>query len=85
MLNRAWCLEQSLEQSLLCWQGEAQEPVQWSVVAQTQPQCQRSQGKTTVSLLGALSEGGPRKTRMEEFSGETGNLSVFICWPKTTF
>lgn len=49
------------------------------------PQCQRPQGKTTVSLLGALSEGGPRKTRMEEFSGETGNLSVFKCWPKTIF
>ena len=37
-----------------------------------------------VSPLGALCEGGPRKARME-FSGETGYLSVFKCWPKNIF
>lgn len=70
----AWCLEQGLEQSLLCQPEEAQEPAQQSRAARTQLQCQRPQGQTAESPLGALFEGGPKKARMEEFSGETGNV-----------
>lgn len=44
---------------------------------------ERSQGQTTVSPMGALCEGGLGSQM--EFSGETGNCSVFKYCPKYIF
>lgn len=75
------CLTRYLEQGWPCWAEEAPAPTRH----QDGLSVRGPMGSLQSVSLGHPVSSGPRKARTEEFSGETGDLSVFKGWPKKHF
>lgn len=75
------CLTRCLEQGWPCWAEEAPAPTR----RQDGLSVRGPMGSLQSVSLGHPVSSGPRKARTEEFSGKTGDLSVFKGWPKKHF